>query len=173
MSFGPPVISYSSVTCLRSSSFLLHSLYLFSSSSFQYSLALVSFPHLNLANILLSFHFIIGTLVIFLWLYFCSVYYIWIPLALSPLFCFSLSSFFCNLVCCHADILSCSLASIYAPPFLTFSSRFFLFLALFPSWPFPTPLLIPFSKSIINYFVTMKYCPFYFCYNFWIFFLFI
>ena len=53
---APPVISHSSITCLRSS-FLLHSLHLFSPSSFQYSLALVSFPHLNLANILLSFHF--------------------------------------------------------------------------------------------------------------------
>ena len=59
VSFGPPVISHSSITCLGSSSFLLHSLHLFSSSSFQYSLALVSFPHLNLANIFLSPHFIL------------------------------------------------------------------------------------------------------------------
>ena len=59
VSFGPPVISYSSITCPGSSSFLLHSLHLFSSSSFQYSLALVSFPHLNLADTFLSFHFIL------------------------------------------------------------------------------------------------------------------
>ena len=59
VSFGPPVISHSSVTCPRSSSFLLHSLHLFSPSSFQYSLALVWFPHLSLANIFLSFHSIL------------------------------------------------------------------------------------------------------------------
>ena len=57
VSFGPP-ISHSSITCVRSS-FLLYSLHLFSPSSFQYSLALVSFPHQNLANIFLSFHFIL------------------------------------------------------------------------------------------------------------------
>ena len=59
VSFGPPVISHSSITRLRSSSFLLHSLHLSSPSSFQYYLALISFPHLNLANIFLSFHFIL------------------------------------------------------------------------------------------------------------------
>ena len=59
MFFGPPVISHSTITCLRSSSFLLHSLHLFSPSSFQDSLVLVSFPHINLANIFLSFHFIL------------------------------------------------------------------------------------------------------------------
>ena len=57
VSFGPP-ISHSSITCVRSS-FLLYSLHLFSPSSFQYSLASVSFPHQNLANIFLSFHFIL------------------------------------------------------------------------------------------------------------------
>ena len=80
MSFGPPVISHSSITYLRSSSFLLHSLHLFSPSSFQYSLALISFPHL------------------LLWRYFCNVCYIWIPLSFPPLSCFSLASFFYNFV---------------------------------------------------------------------------
>ena len=61
VSFAPPFISHSSVTCLRSS-FLLHSLHLFSPSSFQYSLALVWFPHLNLVNIFLSFHFILPSM---------------------------------------------------------------------------------------------------------------
>ena len=89
VSFGPPVISYSSITCLRSSSFPLHSLHLFSPSSFQYSLALVWFPHLNLANIFLSFRFILP-----------SKYFGNSSLAIF-LFCFSLSPFFYDLVYRH------------------------------------------------------------------------
>ena len=93
MSFGPPVISHSSITYLRFSSSLLHSLHLFSPSSFQYFLALVSFPHLNLANIFLSFYFILPSkyfgnpsLAIFL-LY--LDFFILFPLSSSSLFLFS------------------------------------------------------------------------------------
>ena len=47
-----------------------------------------------------------STLVTLLWRFFSNVCYIWIPLSFPPLFCFSLSCFFYNLVCRHPFLLS-------------------------------------------------------------------
>ena len=77
---------------------------------------------------------LLGTLVIFLWLYFRSVYYIWIPFSFSPS---RMLLFLLSFIIWSAVILFCSALVISVPPFLTSSSPFFLFLALFPSWPFP------------------------------------
>ena len=106
MSFGPSVISHSSITCLLSFYIvcifflpLLSSIPLLWSHFHIWILPIFFYP--STSSSLLS------TLVIFLWLYFCSVYYIWIPLPFPPLFCFSLSTFFYNLVCFYNLLLSC------------------------------------------------------------------
>ena len=101
---------------------------------------------------------LLSILVTLLWRFFCNVCHIWNPLSFSPLFCFSLSSFFYNLVRCHSFLL---FSSICVSPFLTSSSPLFLFLALFPSWPFPQFLSLSFMHSFTSAFFDSMAFPSY------------